>query len=139
MDDLGINDEVVKIKLGDNEYPIDFTMASIYYLTEKYGDIIAIFSSLGKGLDSKSLDIVCDLIYAGILKCDDKDNFFSPISTRQIMAKIHLRDIDAIKESVTKAFSSAFPDVKENPTKAGKRPAKQNGIGDTSILPEQSI
>jgi hypothetical protein len=137
MSELGINDGVVTIKIGTTDYPIDFTMASIYYLAEKYGDIAALFSQLGKGVDAKSLDVICDLIHAGIMTCDDDDEFISPLSAKQIMARIHFSDIGDITKSVTEAFARAFPDAKKNPMKGAKAPMKiKAGTGDTSTLPE---
>jgi hypothetical protein len=85
------------------------------------------------------LDIICDLIYAGIGTCDEDDVFKAPISAKKIMSKIHFPEIPAITESVTKAFSGAFETAKKNPTKGAKAPAKiKDGIGDTSIQPESS-
>jgi hypothetical protein len=140
MGDLGITDEAVKIKIGNQEYALDFTMASIYYLSEKYGDVAALFSSMRNGVDTKSLDIMCDLIYAGIGSVDEDDIFKAPLSAKKIMAKIHFNEIGAVTESVTKAFANTFPDAKKNPTKGAKAPAKiKDGIGDTSIQPESSI
>jgi hypothetical protein len=139
MDDLGINDDRIKIKLGNQEYPIDFTMASIYYLADKYGDVAALFSGLKNGVDTKSLDVICDLIYAGIGTYDDDDNFNAPLSVKKIMARIHFKDIESITGAVTKAFAGAFPDAKKNPTKGAKSPAKiKDGTGDTSTPSESS-
>ena len=137
MDDLGITDETVKVKLGNQEYILDFTMASIYFLADKYGDVVALFSSIGKGIDTKSLDIICDLIYAGILECDDDDKLKAPISSKQIMNKIHFKDIPVITDAIKKAFASAFPEAKKNPTPAVKAAKAKSGTGDTSTQPEQ--
>jgi hypothetical protein len=140
MSELEINDEVVTVKIGATDYPLDFTMASIYYLADKYGDVAALFSNMRNSVDTKSLDIICDLIYAGIGSVDEDDIFKAPISAKKIMAKIHFNEIGAVTEAVTKAFASTFPDAKKNPTKGARAPAKiKDGIGDTSIQPESSI
>jgi hypothetical protein len=139
MDELGITDKVITIPLGAVDYPLDFTMASIYYLAEKYGDVAALFSSLKKGVDTKSLDVISDLIYAGIGSVGEDDIFKSPLTSKKIMAKIHFGEIGAITEMITKAFGNAFPDAKGNPMKGAKAPAVTvSGIGDISIPSEPS-
>jgi hypothetical protein len=138
MDDLGITDDSISIKIGNQEYPIDFTMASIYYLADKYGDVAALFSNLKRGMDTKSLDIMCDLIYAGIGSVGADDIFKAPLSAKQIMSKLHLKDIGSITQSILGAFIESFPDAKKNPTKGAKAPEKVSGTGDTSTSPEPS-
>ena len=137
MDDIGLLDNQVTIKLAGKDYPIDFTMASIYYLIQKHGDVGALFSSLRGGVDSKSIEVISDLVYAGMIVCDDDDNLKAPMTAKKIMSKIHFGDLADITEAVTKAFASAFPDAKKNPTKGVKAPKKaKDGIGDTSIPSE---
>jgi len=140
MSELGINEEVVTVSLAGKEYPIDFTMASIYYLSEKYGDVAALFSKMGNGVDTKSLDIICDLIYASIIKCDDDDKFVAPLSQKKIMANLHFNEIAKITVSITQAFANSFPDAQKNPTQGAKAPAKaKDGTGDTSTRQESLI
>lgn len=140
MDDLGILDKKITIQLGGKDYPITFTLASIYYLADKFGDVGELFTKMKiGGLDSVSLDIVSNLIYAGMLVCDEDDNLKAPLKPKKIMTLINLSDIAEITNSVIMAFSSAFPDAKKNPTIGESIPeAKTDGTGDTSIQPELS-
>ena len=130
MDELGVLKKKSTIKLGNEEYQVDFTMASIYYLTQKYGDVGALFSNL-RGVDSRSIEVICDLVYAGMLKYTDDDKIDAPLSIHQIMNKMHFDDIGPVTKAITESFASAFPEAKKNPTRAAK--AAKNGTGDSSI------
>lgn len=139
MDDLGLLDDRITINIGGKNYPVDFTMASIYYLAQKHGDVGALFSSLKGGVDAQSIEVISDLVYAGLLVCDENDELKAPMSAKKIMSKIHFGDLSTITESITRAFSNAFPDAKKNPTRGAKAPEKiKDGIGDISIPPEGS-
>lgn len=134
MDDIGVLDKQNVITFGGESYPVDFTLASIYYLTQKYGDVAALFSNLrGGGIDAKSIEVICDLVYAGMLKYSDDDKIESPVSFRQIMNRMHFSDIGPVTSAITGAFSQAFPDAPKNPTKAAKAAKVKDGTGDSSI------
>ena len=122
-------------KLGDQEYTLDYTMASIYYLVEKYGDITKLFGKLGKGIDKASIDLIADMTYAGLLTCNDDDKFVAPISAKKILSKMRMSDMESMAGTITNAFAKAFP-VPKDPTKAGKDPAKVDGTSDISIQPD---
>jgi len=136
MDELGVIEKPITIKIGSQEYAIDYSMASIYFLQDKYGDVSKIFPGLGEKVDPKYIDTICDLIYAGLIKCNDEDHFISPLTSRQIMSNIHFKDLALMVNAITDAFSRAFPKAKENPTKAVKTAKTKIGIGDTST-PDQ--
>ena len=139
MSKTELSKESVCIPIGGKDYEIEFTMASIHYLAEKYGDVGALFSNLKTGIDAKSIEVISDLVYAGTIVCDDDDNVKGPISAKKIMSKIKFNELGEITEAIVKAFSAAFPEAKENPTKGEENPpSEKNGTGDTSTAPGES-
>lgn len=143
MEDLGITDKPVMVSIGKKEYSIDFTLASIYYLVDKYGDIEKVFSGIN-GLGTKTIDIICDLIYSGTLQLETKngkDTLVSPLTAEKIRAGIHFNDIanltTVLKSSFEKAFSK--PEPTQNPTEAATEAASNpSGTGDSFALSGES-
>ena len=125
-------------EIDGTSYKLDFTMASISYLAEKYGDVGSLFKKMKSGLDAQSINLVCDMLYAAMLVYDEAtDSCKAPLSVNKLKTKLHINDITIATKAITEAFSGAFAKVEADPTQAGTSPA-QNGTGDTSTLPEQS-
>lgn len=125
-------------EIDGTSYNLDFTMAAISYLAEKYGDVANAFKKMKTGLDAQSINLVCDMLYAAMLVYDEAiDSCKAPLSANKLKAKLHINDITIATKAITEAFSGAFAKAEPDPTQAGTNPA-QNGIGDISTLPEQS-
>ena len=134
MDDLGFNEEKVTLEIGGREYPINFNIGSIYFLSEKYGSPVKAFENFKGEFDCKTIDTICDLIYSALLCLDDNGEPKSPLTQKQIMYGIQLADIGNIKDVLGKAFAKSFPKADtKNPTKAAKAVKTiktENGTGD---------
>ena len=118
-----------KLTLGGKEYELDYTMASFAYLSEKYGDIEAVFSVVSANNDMKSflsmkfLRAISDFLYAGIMRPDvdkiEEGKSFEESDTSGMSSKAILKmllglgigDIKNLNNIINVSINGALPEV----------------------------
>lgn len=131
MSTKNVKQESEKVELNAKKFDLKYSLASFAYLSEKYGDLGELFSSIsvgGKNKFSKDfIKTICELVYAGVMRCDadalDAGKSFveadtSGWSTAKIMTEVGMNDIDILSEAIQKAMAGAMPET--DPTKAAK-------------------
>jgi hypothetical protein len=104
-----ISSSCIKLVLKGDKYNIDFSMAGMKLLAQKYGSVNNALSRIEKinaDFTSEDIEFICDLIHAGLIHEYD-------LTTKQIEKKIYMRDLAYIFETTVKALTNAMPKPKE--------------------------
>ena len=133
----------VKLTLGDVEVNIHYGMASLYYLSQKYGqdirEVFGFLSTASTKMDSDFIKRLSDIVYAGLWEPDDEGEDTSGWSTFKVMTSLDMSNIPEIMAAVTTAVQASLPNEDDvNPPKGAKAPRKKAGIGDTSSPPQEA-
>ena len=101
-----------KIELAGVEVEVNFSLASLFYLTEKHSDLpkfLELVSGTGKSagerMNSTFITAVAELVYAGLFKPDDNGDDTSGWSVPRVMRSIHPMDLGAISSEVLAAWT----------------------------------
>jgi hypothetical protein len=112
------------IELAGEEVRVDFSLASLFYLTEKHADLpkfLELVSGAGKTgaekLTPEFIKAVAELIYSGLIQPDDEGNDLSGWSVPKVMRSIHPMDMGAISSEVLAAWTDGG---QKNPPPAAK-------------------
>ena len=104
-----ISMDCVELILKGEKYNIDFSMAGMKYLAQKYGSVntaLKMIENIKADFTPEDIDFISDLVHAGLLHEYD-------ISTAEIEKKIYMRDLAYIFETAVKALTNAMPRPKE--------------------------
>ncbi len=101
------------IKLGKDEVALDYPMASIHFLAEKYGDITKIFKKDEDGTSAKYIEKIADVVYAGLMQPDDDGKDTSGWTTQKVMNKLHFNQFGDVIAAFKRGMEVAMPESKE--------------------------
>ena len=106
----------VKINLAGEELELDYTLASLHYLTKKHPDLPAFLSTASgggkRGLEMYSTEFIealSEFVYAGLYRPDDEGRDTSNWSSFKVMKALHPRDLAEVSQKVRKAFEAGGP------------------------------
>lgn len=109
----------VTVELGGENVVLNYSMASLHYLTSKYPDLPTFLKKAsGDGrpgterITQEFVDAICDFIYAGIYQPGDDGNDTSGWSVFKVMRNIGMQDLNRLAESAWAAFNRGAPTIK---------------------------
>lgn len=116
------------MKLGKEDVKLNYTMASVHYLTSRHGDLSKVFER-EDGIDAAYIERIADIVYAGLIEYDDDGKDISGWSRTKVMNRLKMSQLNEIVDEFTEGMKAALPEA--DPTKAEKG-TDGSGTGTTS-------
>jgi|GEM_PF-4500391 hypothetical protein len=111
-----IKEPPVTITLAGEELELEYTLASLHFLTKKHPDLpefLKTASGNGKaGLERLSGDFIeamAEFVYAGLYRPDDEGNDTSGWSVFKVMKALHPSELGEVSRKISKAFEAGGP------------------------------